>query len=156
MCYLLNQKVNQLHRLCFIEKTFNTDSSVNIRNSISWDDWGPQSTCWFKTDEIVHRFITTSCGQRCVHISADAIFDPCQIYLYDFNPYNVRRVEATQSEYSDRTKVFKDEEILEHHGVFTQVVWFSLPYVLSLSPKNVNFGAVLMDEDCVIGVVVRR
>lgn len=63
--------------------------------SVPWSVWGPNACRWLETSFSASRWITTTCGQRYVTIEEELTDDErphCHVLVYDFNPYNVRRL----------------------------------------------------------------
>lgn len=123
---------------------------------IPWEDWGPAHTRWMGMDDINSaRWITTTAGQR------QAVMRDDDVYVRDYNPYEVRRVSAMLERgevKAENCTVMTGTSFLESTRFFIVDIESSLPYVefplrASLGNEHI-YNDVMLDEERVIGIIV--
>jgi hypothetical protein len=133
------------------------DISGTRPEPLIWSEWGPPITRWFDSDDIATEYVTSTCGQRWVQISAGARLNPSPIRILDFNPYHVRRLGlGYQMETStSNIRVQSSRELLQSSGLFEEEVWSELPYVECVSKEQFDYDDVMVDEERIVGLRVR-
>ncbi|KAJ7875446.1 hypothetical protein B0H13DRAFT_1009175 [Mycena leptocephala] len=129
-------------------------AAINLRPDdidIPWEAWGPQCTRWIDADEFSIRYITATAGQRMVAIAHDAPGFPSPINLLDFNETNVRAQRARGPVDGPRATVRVVEASTISFEPFAHPITSLLPYVEILSKANFNYGAVLINDENIIG-----
>ncbi|KAJ7108338.1 hypothetical protein C8R44DRAFT_857810 [Mycena epipterygia] len=129
-------------------------------SDIQWEAWGPQCTRWFDTNALSTHYITTTCGQRLVTISNNAWQKPAPIRVLDFNNLNVlaRRTLGpgrVQEEHATIRIVPEDEEMPPDDidpAPFRDPVRSFLPFIETVSEELYDFGAVIINDQNIIGV----
>ncbi|KAJ6566423.1 hypothetical protein B0H19DRAFT_1066723 [Mycena capillaripes] len=104
---------------------------------IEWEAWGPRCTRWI--DASAMHYITVTSRQRLV---STLEHDPTPIRMLDFNP---RRVEA-QRDWAE------PPNWPEYLDAFEKPVVSQLPYVEIDSKEKFDFGAVLINDENILGV----
>ncbi|KAJ7735540.1 hypothetical protein DFH07DRAFT_1065029 [Mycena maculata] len=126
------------------------DDCDSDAGDIPWAEWGPQCARWLDADPISMHYITTTCGQRMVTIADGARTRPAPIYVLDFNPAHVRRQRAAGP--VDGVRVVEaDEEPGQRRGPFMEPIHSLVPYVETVSKGLFDYGAVLINEEHIIG-----
>jgi hypothetical protein len=83
-----------------------------------------------------------------------------QIVIYDFNPYNIRKMKANHSGELDQSheREWTDDEddvsSVDDLGVFDETVGGKLPFVACVSEEEYEYHGVMLDEERVIGLKV--
>jgi hypothetical protein len=132
-------------------------AAINLRPDdidIPWEAWGPQCTRWIDADEFSIRYITATAGQRMVAIAHDAPGFPSPINLLDFNETNVRAQRARGPVDGPRATVRVVEASTISFEPFAHPITSLLPYVEILSKANFDYGAVLINDENIIGARV--
>ncbi|KIL55620.1 hypothetical protein M378DRAFT_17779 [Amanita muscaria Koide BX008] len=146
-----------------------TNSSTSRYNflQVQWADWGPPLSRWFRLNENQAWEIAVSNGQRY------AFSDPnprdrkkLMVSVADFNPHNFRRNAETTARLrsgegenngsSGNNEEEGEFEMLYHEGVFSEEVYMGLKCVVYRAPDEYDFGAVMMDEQRLLGVKLNR
>ncbi|KAJ6502870.1 hypothetical protein C8R47DRAFT_1107048 [Mycena vitilis] len=128
----------------------------NKDESTAWEDWGPSCTRWINAGPIVMHHITVTSGQRMVSIPHQAWRLPAPIRILDFNPAHVdaqRAVGPVDGEHA-LVRVVDDAEAPdwpEHLDAFQEPVVSHLPYVEIVSKEEFDFGAVLINDEDILG-----
>ena len=141
-----------VHRRALLEHC--PDSMLALspqQRQVHWDRWGPSVTRWLGVGVMPTRWITTTCGQRCVFRLSRIGDGPSPIVILDFNPSSVKCVPAEVRPW--RQVETQPSEIV--HPSFEEPVMSSLPYACYLSPKVFDYVGLLMDEERLIGLHVR-
>ncbi|KIL58604.1 hypothetical protein M378DRAFT_15450 [Amanita muscaria Koide BX008] len=155
-----------------VSSGLSTNSSTSRYNflQVQWADWGPPISRWFQLNETQGWEISVSNGQRY------AFSDPnprdrgkLMVSVADFNPHNFRRNAETMTRLrsgegenngsSDNNEEEGEKggfEILDHKGVFSEEVYMGLKCVVYRAPDEYDFGAVMMDEQRLLGVKLNR
>ena len=135
---------------------------------IPWSSWGPPITRWVPTDNTsATQWITTTAGQRAIICRSQPEIARQYIVL-DFNPASLRRAEALLSS-SSRDGGDDDDDAIARiqcfrHGesttiqpgrLFKEPVVGELPFVICASESIYAWDGAFIDEERVIGPVVR-
>lgn len=119
---------------------------------IPWERWGPSVTRWLGAGVMPTRWITTTCGQRCVFRLTRAGDEPSPIVVLDFNPASVKHAVADVPTCRPSYAVMSSEIV---HISFQAPIVSALPYACYWSPDVFNYDGLLMDEERLIGLHVR-
>jgi hypothetical protein len=127
---------------------------------VSWSRWGANTVRWFMTDDIPTRWITTSCGYRWATIAEDL---PSPIYIRDFNPWRIKQAKAklegggkSETENTFVTIARPGSPTLEHRTrIFADSVSSDLEYLEVKTKQAYRYSSVFMDENWILGIVVR-
>jgi hypothetical protein len=128
----------------------------NIDIDIPWEAWGPQCTRWIDAEDFSIRYITATAGQRMVAIAHDAPGFPSPVHLLNFNETDVRVQRARGPVDGPHTTVRVVESSMLSIEPFAHPIASWLPYVDILSKANFDYGAVLINDENIIGARVRR
>lgn len=127
---------------------------------ILWQDWGPPVTRWIHSPLDVYRATITK-GQRFAAIqSVSGLDDYAPIYIFDFNPFLVRRLLLNPGSIespTSMTRVVSGRELLKPQLVgnpFAAEVWSELPYVECSSKEQFDYSYVFIDEERIVGMKV--
>lgn len=128
---------------------------------VEWEAWGPRCTRWIDAASLAVHHITVTCGQRMVSIPHHAWRIPAPIRVLDFNPRHVqmqRAVGPVEGEHAT-IRVVEDTQApdwLKHLDTFKEPVISLLPYVEIVSKEDFDFGAVLINDENILGVRVSQ
>ncbi|KAK7046238.1 hypothetical protein R3P38DRAFT_2607120 [Favolaschia claudopus] len=118
---------------------------------VEWDDWGPDCCRWLNAQELSTQYITTTSGRRMVTIAHDAFERPAPITIMDFNPSSVRahwHLGVVEREKATSRVV---EASTQHLELFARPIASGLPYLEIVSKERFDYGAVLINDENVIG-----
>lgn len=151
--------------------SLNSDANGNLFHRIprtEWCEWGPEATRFLRSDEELGdnqypAWMTTTAGQR------QTTMEKCRSCVKDFNPHSIY-LQKVQSETTAptedvddtlqcpvRIRVVEDSEPLPRQFKKGPYAYSSLPYVeyaVKAPPNRAYYSAVLIDDDCLIGVSV--
>ncbi|KAJ7191284.1 hypothetical protein GGX14DRAFT_601033 [Mycena pura] len=135
-----------------------------------WSTWGPQCTSWIDGAPLSQHYITTTAGQRMVGIRYDAPERAAPVVVFDFTARALRicrrRAEAPEAaegpgDHAAPAHARAVVRVVEHppSGVqpapaaaFAEPVVSLLPYVEIVSEETFDFGAVIINNENIIGV----
>ena len=134
--------------------------------TVPWSAWGVPVTRWFESDQASIRWITTTAGQRAVTMEDRS---PTPIIVHDFNPYAVRAALARETSQGwmqeceksrvlpngNRQTVKVEEDVIPAGSVFREDVRSALPYIETVTQTRYGYEGVLIDEERILGLVVR-
>ncbi|KAJ6566327.1 hypothetical protein B0H19DRAFT_1373956, partial [Mycena capillaripes] len=121
---------------------------------IEWEAWGPRCTRWIDDSPLAMHYITVTSGQRLV---STLEHDPTPICIHDFNPQRVEAQRAIGPVDGDHAtvRIVDDAEPPnwpEHLDAFEKPVVSRLPYIEIDSKEKFDFGAVLINDENILGV----
>ena len=134
--------------------------------TVLWSAWGVPIMRWFESDQASIQWITTTAGQRAVTMEDRS---PTPIIVHDFNLYAVRAAlvcEASQGQTQEckksqvlpngnRQTIKVEEDVIPAGSVFREDVWSALPYIETMTQTRYGYEGVLIDEERILGLVVR-
>jgi len=140
-------------------RQYHSSPSNEVTDGVPWNEWGPDITRWFSTDDIPTRWITTSCGQRWATIEEEL---PSPICIRDFNSNNIKRVieslGVTRSYETDNAIITvvdtPSSASEENERTFGEQVESRLPYLEIVTKNKFNYSSVFMDEGWLLGIVL--
>lgn len=134
---------------------FGAWAGVDDAPPVPWEEWGPENTRWGDVDDDFSRWITITAGQR------EVMLKDGKFVVKDYNPYAVRRALAelartVNGEGASRVRVVIEPTVTVGRTHFTSNIETYLPYVEITSEQEYPYEDVMMDEERIIGVTVRR
>ncbi|KIL63052.1 hypothetical protein M378DRAFT_164933, partial [Amanita muscaria Koide BX008] len=158
-----------------VSSGLSTDSSTSRCTflQVPWAKWGPPVSRWFQLNETQAWCVTSSNGQRYAFSEPNPLNGrKLMVSVVDFNPHNFRRNaemmarlqggEAENNGSAGNNEEGKEEEeeeefeTLDHKGVFSEEVYMGLKCVVYRAPDEYDFDAVVMDEQRLLGVKLKR
>ncbi|KAF8519140.1 hypothetical protein BU17DRAFT_90347 [Hysterangium stoloniferum] len=126
---------------------------------VPWMKWGPNKTRLLRMRPNSYPWICYIRGTRfvCMERTTDLPAEQSHIKLLDFNPLSIKRQLKLSEVESSRVTVttFSASEptvIDQREDVFVETVATSLPYREVLSVDRYPYEAVMIDDDCFIGI----
>ena len=134
--------------------------------TVLWSAWGVPITRWFESDQVSIQWITTTAGQRTVTMEDRS---PMPIIVHNFNLYAVRAAlarKASQGQTQEckklrvlpngnRQTIKVEEDVIPAGSVFREDVQSALPYIKTVTQTRYGYEGVLIDEERILGLVVR-
>ncbi|KAF9003653.1 hypothetical protein BDQ17DRAFT_1355651 [Cyathus striatus] len=129
--------------------------------SVAWSNWGPKITRWFSYAQEISEYITTTSGTRYVRLTPPvSVSSGRHIEVLDFGKGRVR---DAISHNSIEERSLRDWELVTHpstitpgdsdsESAFLESVVSFLPYIRTISKEVVDYKAVLIDEERIIGL----
>ncbi|KAJ7176210.1 hypothetical protein C8R43DRAFT_555864 [Mycena crocata] len=151
-----------LNRTSFISQV----AASTAEPTTPWVEWGPQCTRFLDSAPLAMHYITVAAGQRLATIAHDAWRRPAPICVLDFNGITVatQRAQAGPVDGPHATVCVVeadsdggDEEQMDQlpfagqYLPFAEPVRSLLPYVETTSKELFDYGAVLLNDENIIG-----
>ncbi|KAJ7155145.1 hypothetical protein C8R46DRAFT_1005280 [Mycena filopes] len=117
--------------------------------AIRWAQWGPACTRWFDATALSTQYITATAGQRMVRIARTAPAVPAPIVVMSFNARDVEAVRAAGGGGPAGVRVVEAGAL--HLAAFEEPIVSLLPFVETSSQEVYDYGAVLINDESIIG-----
>ncbi|KAF8519135.1 hypothetical protein BU17DRAFT_90336 [Hysterangium stoloniferum] len=124
---------------------------------VPWKEWGPNKTRLLSMRPNIP-WVCYVHGTRFVYMERATPHLPAEksrIRLLDFNPLSIKRDWKLSEVESSRVTTFSASEptvIDQREDVFVETVATSLPYREVLSADKYRYVAVMIDDDCLVGI----
>ncbi|KAF7335661.1 hypothetical protein MVEN_02221100 [Mycena venus] len=130
------------------------EDDENPQIDVEWEAWGPRCTHWLDAAELSTQYITTTAGQRLVTIAHEAPETPAPIRMLDFNAASVEtqlRTRGLAAVDGPHAVVRAVKASSQHPAFFERPIVSELPYVETTSKRMFDYGAVLINDENIIG-----
>ncbi|KAF8173964.1 hypothetical protein K438DRAFT_1728158 [Mycena galopus ATCC 62051] len=118
---------------------------------VDWQQWGPECTRWLDAEELSIQYITTTSGHRMVTIAHNAREHPAPIRMLNFSPTDVEAQRTRGPIDGLHATVRVVGPSTQHLTPFVEPLASELPYVEITSKQSFDYGAVLVNDQNIIG-----
>ncbi|KAF8512159.1 hypothetical protein BU17DRAFT_69338 [Hysterangium stoloniferum] len=124
---------------------------------VPWKEWGPNKTRLLRMRLNSHSWVCYVHGTRfvCMERATHLPTENSRITLLDFNPLSIKRDLKLSEVESSRVTTFSASEptvIDRREEVFVETVATSLPYREVFSADECHYEAVMINDDCLVGI----